>query len=158
MKKVITLLISLILTVGLFGGAVFYQIDQDTAGIYQGNFSLPGIFPSKPVLITIQIILFFLMGITYYYIAQKQVNANRQKNVFINSFIFLGTIFSWNYLLFSTGNLTGSLVISIAGLILGLIVLSMTWLVDHKAGYLMIPTNFWSVMMIILSIFLMVRN
>ena len=158
MKKGITLFICLILTVGLFGGVVFYQIDQDKAGIYQGNYSLPGIFPSQPVLITIQITLFFLMGITYYYVAQKQVNINRRKNVFINSFIFLGIIFSWNYLVFSTGNLTGSLVIGIAGLILGLIVLSMTWLVDHKAGYLMIPANIWSVMMIILSIFLMVRN
>ena len=60
--------------------------------------------------------------------------------------------------MFNTGNLTGALVLVIAGIILGLIVLSMAWLVDHRAGYLMIPINVWIIYLIILNISLTVLN
>jgi tryptophan-rich sensory protein len=61
-------------------------------------------------------------------------------------------------MLFSAGNITGALVLSIAGLVLGLIDLVMAALVDQRAGGLFIPANLWMIFLIILSIFLKVQN
>ena len=158
MKKIPLLILCLVITAGFFGFCCVNQIQQDYAGIYRGAIHLPTFFPSENVLIAVQIILLALVGIAVWFILERQINPNRKKNVLINTLILLGLIFCWNFLMFNTGNLTGALVLVIAGIILGLIVLSMAWLVDHRAGYLMIPINVWIVYLIILNISLTVLN
>jgi|GEM_PF-922602 tryptophan-rich sensory protein len=160
MKKssVITGILLLVLTTGVFGGFIANLIIQDKAGVYQGAIALPGLFPSQTLMIILQFVILACLGLAFFIISKNTVNVNRRKNVLINSFIFLGLIYSWNYMLFSAGNITGALVLSIAGLVLGLIDLVMAALVDQRAGGLFIPANLWMIFLIILSIFLKVQN
>ena len=67
-------------------------------------------------------------------------------------------IFSWYFLLIRSGNMIGALVMTIAEFLVSLIVISMLYLVEHRAGYYFIPTLLWALFRIILSIFLVARN
>lgn len=141
-----------------FGFLILRIIRNDPAGLYSGSFTLPAFFPSQTHLEAFSLVALIALAISNGFVLSNQVQINRRKNVVINSLIVAGMIFAWYFLLIQSGNLVGALVMVCADFLVSLIVISMLYLVEHRAGYYFIPTLLWSAARIILSIFLVVLN
>ena len=141
-----------------FGFLILRLIREDAVGLYRGSFALPGFFPSQTNLEAFSLIALLTLAISNAIVALDPVQINRRKNVLVNSLVLAGMIFSWYFLLIRSGNMIGALVMTIAEFLVSLIVISMLYLVEHRAGYYFIPTLLWALFRIILSIFLVVRN
>jgi tryptophan-rich sensory protein len=73
--------------------------------------------------------------------------------------MLLGSIYGWNFLLFTTqGNLSGALAMNIGEIALAGLTMLMFWLINHQAGYLLFPTFIWALFSLYLSISLVVLN
>lgn len=158
LKTILSYTISILIYGGLFGFLVLRIINADQAGLYNGTLNKPGFFPNQTNFEAFSLVALISIGISNAMIIINKIQINRRKNVFINSLIVAGMIFSWYFLLIKSSNLVGALVMVIAEFLVSLIVISMLWLVEHKAGYYFIPSLLWSVARIILSISLVVLN
>lgn len=141
-----------------FGFLILRLIREDAVGLYRGSLALPGFFPSQTNLEAFSLIALLTLAISNAIVALAPVQINRRKNVLVNSLVLAGMIFSWYFLLIRSGNMIGALVMTIAEFLVSLIVISMLYLVEHRAGYYFIPTLLWALFRIILSIFLVARN
>lgn len=141
-----------------FGFLILRLIREDAVGLYSGSLALPGFFPSQTNLEAFSLIALLTLAISNAIVALDPVQINRRKNVLVNSLVLAGMIFSWYFLLIRSGNMIGALVMTIAEFLVSLIVISMLYLVEHRAGYYFIPTLLWALFRIILSIFLVARN
>ena len=141
-----------------FGFLILRIIRSDQAGLYSGALNLPDFFPSQTRLEAFSLIALIAIAIANGFVLSNQVQVNRRKNVVVNSLIVAGMIFAWYFMLIQSGNLIGALVMACADFLVSLIVISMLYLVERRAGYYFIPTLIWSAARIILSIFLVVLN
>lgn len=141
-----------------FGFFILRIIRNDLAGLYSGALTVPTFFPSQTHLEAFSLIALIALGISNGIVLSNQVQINRRKNVIANSLIVAGMIFAWYFLLVQSGNLVGALVMACTDFLVSLIVISMLYLVENRAGYCFVPTLLWSLARIILSIYLVVLN
>ncbi|MHC1770887.1 MAG: tryptophan-rich sensory protein [Flexilinea sp.] len=158
MKKTFLLIVCLLISAGLFGYLITGLIQEDLSGFFSGAIHLPSGFPSEDGLISIWVFLLSLSGFAAWLVSGNAVSINRRKNALIIFLIFIGAIYGWNLLLFTDGNLIGSLAMAVAGLLLGLLSTVMFWLIDHNAGYLLFPSLVWNLFSLYLNISLVVLN
>ena len=122
------------------------------------NLVLPAGFPTAKGLIIIWGILFLIWAWGCFYVYSVNLSPRRMRNIFLNSLILIVGIFIWHYILFSTVNLSGTLALSIADLLLSVVVWFM-YLVTHRyGGYLFSPVVVWQLYQLYLSISLLVKN
>lgn len=120
--------------------------------------SLPAGFPTRTGLLVIWAILFLLWSIASCFVYSVGLSPRRKRNIFLNSIILVAGIFVWNFMIFSSVNLTGALAVCIAILLLGLVVWFM-YLVSHRyGGYLFTSMIVWLLFLLYLSITLVIRN
>lgn len=158
MKKIALFLSSIFLTVFLFGFFISREIFEDKSGIYSGRINLPVLMPGQNLLAGLWIAILITTGFGLFYVISNPVQINRRKNVFINFLILLGLWFLWTFMLFSEANIIGVLALAITAFILSMLVIFMFWLVDHRAGTIIIPAVVWNIFLIVLSIALKVQN
>lgn len=140
------------------GGFTLRIIRADVVGLYRGDLVLPGFFPTQTKFEAFSIIALATLAISNAIAALNDVQINRRKNVLVNSFILAGMLFAWYFMLIQSSNLVGALVLTVADLLVSLIVITMLYLVEHKAGYYFIPTLLWTFFRAALSIALVVLN
>ncbi len=159
MKKSFSGIFFTCLIIGLFGFSLYTLIQNDFAGFFSGSFRLPAAFPTRNGLILIWFFLLLLTAISSISILKNKISINRKKNALIILLMLLGSIYGWNFLLFSLqGNLLGALAINIGEIVLSGLTMFMFWLIHHQAGYLLFPTFIWSLFSLYLSISLVVLN
>lgn len=142
----------------VFGGIILRIIRTDVIGLYRGDLVLPSFFPTQTKLEAFSLIALTALAISNAIAALNGVQINRRKNVLVNSFILAGMLFAWYFMLIQSANLVGALVLAIADILVSLIVITMLYLVDHKAGLYFIPTLLWTGFRIACSIALVVLN
>lgn len=116
------------------------------------------LMPGQNLLAGLWIAILITTGFGLFYVISNPVQINRRKNVFINFLILLGLWFLWTFMLFSEANIIGVLALAITAFILSMLVIFMFWLVDHRAGTIIIPAVVWNIFLIVLSIALKVQN
>ena len=159
MKKIFIGSIFTFLIIGLIGFLILDLIQTDSSGFFSGSFRLPSGFPTRNGLIFIWFFLLFLAAISTIMILKNKISINRKKNALIILLMLLGSIYGWNFLLFTTqGNLSGALAMNIGEIALAGLTMLMVWLINHQAGYLLFPTFIWSLFSLYLSISLVVLN
>lgn len=158
MKKSIQFLVSILLTAGFIGFFISRMIIDDQKGIYQGTITVSSFLPEKTLFVVLWLSVLAVSGIGLYFVISNPIQINRRKNVTVNFLILLGIWFAWAFILFTEVNLVGVLVLAITAFILSLLVIFMFWLVNHRAGELLIPAVIWNIFLIVLSISLRVLN
>lgn len=123
-----------------------------------GEAVLPAGFPTKGALIVIWAFLFLLWSIGGYFVYTIKMTPKRHQNIFVNGLILAAAVFAWHYVLFGLVNFSGTLALSIAILLIGVIVWFMYLVVHRYGGYLFTPIMVWTVYMLYLSIALVVKN
>ena len=120
--------------------------------------TLQAVFPTRTGLIVIWAILFLLWIVGSCFVYSVRLSPRRKRNIFLNSMILLAGIFVWNFMIFSSCNLTGALAVCISILLLGIVVWFM-YLVSHRyGGYLFTSMMVWLLFLLYLSIALVVKN
>jgi len=159
MKKTLIIEILSFTVIGLIGFLIFDLIQTDSSGLFSGAFRLPSGFPTRNGLMLIWSFLLLLATISTVFILTNKISINRKKNALIILLMLLGSIYGWNFLLFTTqGNLSGALAMNIGEIALAGLTMLMFWLINHKAGYLLFPTFIWALFSLYLSISLVVLN
>ncbi|NMA13370.1 MAG: hypothetical protein GX933_09355 [Chloroflexi bacterium] len=158
MKKSIQFLVSILLTTGFIGFFITRMIMDDQMDIYQGAITRSSFLPEKTLFVGLWLLVLTISGIALYFVISNPVQINRRKNVTVNFLILLGSWFAWTFILFAEANLVGVLVLAITAFILSLLVIFMFWLVNHRAGEILIPAVVWNIFLIVLSISLRVLN
>ncbi|MBR6090022.1 MAG: tryptophan-rich sensory protein [Anaerolineaceae bacterium] len=137
--------------------AVFRLLHQPANENFQ-TLTLPAGFPSRTGLTVIWGILFLFWAAGCLFVYSVNLSPRRMRNIFLNSLILIIGIFIWNFLLFSTVNLSGALAVSIANLLLVVVVWFM-YLVTHRyGGYLFTPAVVWHLYQLYLCIALVIKN
>lgn len=141
-----------------FGYAAIFRILRLSDPEIISGLNLPGGFPTRTGLLVIWAILFLLWAFACCFVYSVSLSPRRMRNIFLNSLILIIGIFIWNYMLFSAGNLAGTLAISIAILLLAIVIWFM-YLVTHRyGGYLFTPVVIWHIYQLYLSTALLIKN
>ena len=141
-----------------FGYFSIFRVLKTTDTAAFSELTLPAGFPTQTGWLVIWAFLFILWGIACLYIYSVKLSPRRVRNIFLNSLILIIGIFAWNYFLFTVMNLSGTLAVSIALLLLTIVIWFM-YLVTHRyGGYLFTPVVIWQLYQIYLSIALVTGN
>ena len=142
---------------GIGYAAIFHLLNHNISENFL-QLNLPAGFPSIAGTKVIWAILFLLWAVGCFYVYSVNLSPRRLRNIFLNSLILIIGLFIWNYMLFNTVNLPGTLAVSIATFLLSVVVWFM-YLVTHKyGGYLFTPVVIWQIYQLYLAIALVVKN
>ena len=141
-----------------FGYASIFRLMRITDPESLSQINLPGGFPTRNGLLVIWAILFVIWAIACCFVYSVNFTPRRMRNIFLNSLALIIVIYTWNYLLFSSVNLPGTLAVTIADLLLTIVVWFM-YLVTHRyGGYLFTSLVIWILYQLYLCIALVVIN
>lgn len=141
-----------------FGYAAIFRLLRTTDPALISNLKQPAGFPTRTGLLVIWAIIFVFWAVGCTFVYSVQLSPRRMRNIFLNCLILIVGIFIWHFMLFSSVNLTGTLAISIATLLLSIVIWFM-YLVTHRyGGYLFTPVVIWELFQLYLSISFVVRN
>lgn len=157
MKKIDPFGIGNIIAILIGFASLCWLLSQPSSESFM-SLSKPAGFPTKTGLLVIWSIFsaLWIAGCTFVY--SVKLSPRRIRNIFLNSLILIIGIFIWHYLLFSAINLSGTLAVSIAIMLLTVIVWFM-YLVTHRyGGYLFTPIVVWHLYQLYLSISFVVKN
>ena len=157
MKKINTFSISNIIGL-IIGFLAVLQLLRSSDEAKLSGIDLPAAFPGKTGLAVIWGFIFLLWGIGVCFVYSVSLSPRTKRNIFLNSIILIIGIFVWNFMIFSSCNLSGALAVSAAVMLLAVVVWFM-YLVTHRyGGYLFTPAVVWLLFVLYLSIALVVKN
>ncbi len=134
-----------------FGYAAIFRLLRTTDPALISNLKQPAGFPTRTGLLVIWAIIFVFWAVGCTFVYSVQLSPRRMRNIFLNCLILIVGIFI-------SVNLTGTLAISIATLLLSIVIWFM-YLVTHRyGGYLFTPVVIWELFQLYLSISFVVRN
>ena len=141
-----------------FGYASIFRVLRIADPENLSQISLPSGFPTRSGLLVIWAILFIIWAAACCFVYTVNFTPRRMRNIFLNSLVLIIVIYAWNFLLFSSVNLTGALAVTIAELLLSIVVWFM-YLVTHRyGGYLFTSLVIWNLYQLYLCIALVVLN
>ena len=157
MKKINPFGIGNIIAIIIGYSALFRLLSQPASEIFS-SITLPPGFPTKSGLLVIWGFFSILWIAGCLFVYSIPLSPRRMRNIFLNSLILIIGIFTWHYLLFSSVNLSGTLAVAIADILLTVVVWFM-YLVTHRyGGYLFTPVVIWHLYQIYLCIVLVIKN
>ena len=157
MKKINSFGISNIIAIIIGYAALFRILSHPLTDVFTST-TLPAGFPTKSGLLVIWGLFSILWIASCLFVYSIPLSPRRMRNIFLNSLILIIGIFIWHYLLFFSVNLTGTLAVSIADILLTVVVWFM-YLVTHRyGGYLFTPVVIWHIYQIYLCIALVINN
>ncbi len=157
MKKINPFGIGNIIAVIIGYAALFRLLSQPLTDVFT-SITLPAGFPTKSGLLVIWGLFSVLWIASCLFVYSIPLSPRRMRNIFLNSLILIIGIFTWHYVLFFSANVSGTLAVAIADILLTVVVWFM-YLVTHRyGGYLFTPVVIWHIYQIYLSIALVIKN
>ncbi len=157
MKKINPFGIGNIIAIIIGYAALFRLLSQPLTDVFT-SITLPAGFPTKSGLLVIWGLFSVLWIASCLFVYSIPLSPRRMRNIFLNSLILIIGIFTWHYMLFFSANVSGTLAVAIADILLTVVVWFM-YLVTHRyGGYLFTPVVIWHIYQIYLSIALVIKN
>lgn len=153
MKKYKYIILNIAISLGIGGLSAFFTMNS--MDIYQ-NFNRPKLAPPGYIFPIVWTILYVLMGISSYLIHRS--NHKNKETALIIYYFQLLINFSWPIFFFNYQNFLLALAILFILNILVIILIKVTYSINHLASYLLIPYLIWILFALYLNFWIFIHN
>lgn len=153
MKKYKYIILNIAISLGIGGLSAFFTMNS--MDIYQ-NINRPKLAPPGYIFPIVWTILYVLMGISSYLIHRS--NHKNKETALIIYYFQLLINFSWPIFFFNYQNFLLALAILFILNILVIILIKVTYSVNHLASYLLIPYLIWILFALYLNFWIFIHN
>lgn len=153
MKKYKYIILNIAISLGIGGLSAFFTMNS--MDIYQ-NINRPKLAPPGYIFPIVWTILYVLMGISSYLIHRSN-HKNKETALIIYYFQILIN-FSWPIFFFNYQNFLLALAILFILNILVIILIKVTYSINHLASYLLIPYLIWILFALYLNFWIFIHN
>lgn len=153
MKKYKYIILNIAISLGIGGLSTFFTMNS--MDIYQ-NINRPKLAPPGYIFPIVWTILYVLMGISSYLIHRS--NHKNKETALIIYYFQLLINFSWPIFFFNYQNFLLALAILFILNILVIILIKVTYSINHLASYLLIPYLIWILFALYLNFWIFIHN
>lgn len=153
MKKYKYIILNIAISLGIGGLSAFFTMNS--MDIYQ-NINRPKLAPPGYIFPIVWTILYVLMGISSYLIHRS--NHKNKETALIIYYFQLLINFSWPIFFFNYQNFLLALAILFILNILVIILIKVTYSINHLASYLLIPYLIWVLFALYLNFWIFIHN
>lgn len=153
MKKYKYIILNIAISLGIGGLSAFFTMNS--MDIYQ-NINRPKLAPPGYIFPIVWTILYVLMGISSYLIHRS--NLKNKETALIIYYFQLLINFSWPIFFFNYQNFLLALAILFILNILVIILIKVTYSINHLASYLLIPYLIWILFALYLNFWIFIHN
>lgn len=153
MKKYKYIILNIAISLGIGGLSAFFTMNS--MDIYQ-NINRPKLAPPGYIFPIVWTILYVLMGISSYLIHRS--NRKNKETALIIYYFQLLINFSWPIFFFNYQNFLLALAILFILNILVIILIKVTYSINHLASYLLIPYLIWILFALYLNFWIFIHN
>lgn len=153
MKKYKYIILNIAISLGIGGLSAFFTMNS--MDIYQ-NINRPNLAPPGYIFPIVWTILYVLMGISSYLIHRS--NHKNKETALIIYYFQLLINFSWPIFFFNYQNFLLALAILFILNILVIILIKVTYSINHLASYLLIPYLIWILFALYLNFWIFIHN
>ncbi|OUP77106.1 TspO protein [Erysipelatoclostridium sp. An15] len=153
MKKYKYIILNIAISLGIGGLSAFFTMNS--MDIYQ-NINRPKLAPPGYIFPIVWTILYVLMGISSYLIHRS--NHKNKETALIIYYFQLLINFSWPIFFFNYQNFLLALAILFILNILVIILIKVTYSINHLASYLLIPYLIWILFALYLNFWIFIHN
>ena len=153
LKKYKYIILNIAISLGIGGLSAFFTINS--MDIYQ-NINRPKLAPPGYIFPIVWTILYVLMGISSYLIHRS--NHKNKETALIIYYFQLLINFSWPIFFFNYQNFLLALAILFILNILVIILIKVTYSINHLASYLLIPYLIWILFALYLNFWIFIHN
>lgn len=153
MKKYKYIILNIAISLGIGGLSAFFTMNS--MDIYQ-NINRPKLAPPGYIFPIVWTILYVLMGISSYLIHRS--NHKNKETALIIYYFQLLINFSWPIFFFNYQNFLLALAILFILNILVIILIKVTYSINHLASYLLIPYLIWILFALYLNFWIFINN
>ena len=153
MKKYKYIILNIAISLGIGGLSAFFTMNS--MDIYQ-NINRPKLAPPGYIFPIVWTILYALMGISSYLIHRS--NHKNKETALIIYYFQLLINFSWPIFFFNYQNFLLALAILFILNILVIILIKVTYSINHLASYLLIPYLIWILFALYLNFWIFIHN
>ena len=153
MKKYKYIILNIAISLGIGGLSAFFTMNS--MDIYQ-NINRPKLAPPGYIFPIVWTILYVLMGISSYLIHRS--NHKNKETALIIYYFQLLINFSWPIFFFNYQNFLLALAILFILNILVIILIKVTYSINHLASYLLIPYLIWILFALYLNLWIFIHN
>ena len=153
LKKYKYIILNIAISLGIGGLSAFFTMNS--MDIYQ-NINRPKLAPPGYIFPIVWTILYVLMGISSYLIHRS--NHKNKETALIIYYFQLLINFSWPIFFFNYQNFLLALAILFILNILVIILIKVTYSINHLASYLLIPYLIWILFALYLSFWIFIHN
>lgn len=153
LKKYKYIILNILISLGIGGLSAFFTMNS--MSVYQ-NINRPKLAPPGYIFPIVWTILYILMGISSYLIHRSD-HKNKETALIIYYFQLLVN-FSWPIFFFNYQNFLLALVILFVLNILVIILIKLTYPINHLASYLLIPYLIWILFALYLNFWIFIHN
>lgn len=153
MKKYKYIILNIAISLGIGGLSAFFTMNS--MDIYQ-NINRPKLAPPGYIFPIVWTILYVLMGISSYLIHRS--NHKNKETALIIYYFQLLINFSWPIFFFNYQNFLFALAILFILNILVIILIKVTYSINHLASYLLIPYLIWILFALYLNFWIFIHN
>ena len=153
MKKYKYIILNIAISLGIGGLSAFFTMNS--MDIYQ-NINRPKLAPPGYIFPIVWTILYVLMGISSYLIHRS--NHKNKETALIIYYFQLLINFSWPIFFFNYQNFLLALAILFIINILVIILIKVTYSINHLASYLLIPYLIWILFALYLNFWIFIHN
>ena len=153
LKKYKYIILNIAISLGIGGLSAFFTMNS--MDIYQ-NINRPKLAPPGYIFPIVWTILYVLMGISSYLIHRS--NHKNKETALIIYYFQLLINFSWPILFFNYQNFLLALAILFILNILVIILIKVTYSINHLASYLLIPYLIWILFALYLNFWIFIHN
>lgn len=153
MKKYKYIILNIAISLGIGGLSAFFTMNS--MDIYQ-NINRPKLAPPGYIFPIVWTILYVLMGISSYLIHRS--NHKNKETALIIYYFQLLINFSWPIFFFNYRNFLLALAILFILNILVIILIKVTYSINHLASYLLIPYLIWILFALYLNFWIFIHN
>ena len=153
MKKYKYIILNIAISLGIGGLSAFFTMNS--MDIYQ-NINRPKLAPPGYIFPIVWTILYVLMGISSYLIHHS--NHKNKETALIIYYFQLLINFSWPIFFFNYQNFLLALAILFILNILVIVLIKVTYSINHLASYLLIPYLIWILFALYLNFWIFIHN
>lgn len=153
MKKYKYIILNIAISLGIGGLSAFFTMNS--MDIYQ-NINRPKLAPPGYIFPIVWTILYVLMGISSYLIHRS--NHKNKETALIIYYFQLLINFSWPIFFFNYQNFLLALAILFILNILVIVLIKVTYSINHLASYLLIPYLIWILFALYLNFWIFIHN
>ena len=153
MKKYKYIILNIAISLGIGGLSAFFTMNS--MDIYQ-NINRPKLAPPGYIFPIVWTILYVLMGISSYLIHRS--NHKNKETALIIYYFHLLINFSWPIFFFNYQNFLLALAILFILNILVIVLIKVTYSINHLASYLLIPYLIWILFALYLNFWIFIHN